>query len=133
MQSKKILVIEDNLEMRENIAELLELAGYTVYTAPDGVDGLVQMRELLPDLVLCDIMMPELDGFGVLRAMENLPDLIGTPFVFLTAMAEKDDFRKGMDLGADDYLSKPFKGDELLRVVMRWATAKAVLAAGTPA
>lgn len=114
---KKILVIEDNPEMRENIAELLELAGYHVTQAANGVEGLSQLREQQPNLVLCDIMMPQLDGFGVLRAMENFPHLAGTPFVFLTALAEKDDFRKGMDLGADDYLPKPFKGDELLRVV----------------
>ena len=112
-----ILVIEDSGEIRENTAELLELAGYDVFTAVNGKDGLEQARKIQPDLILCDIMMPELDGYGVLRALENIPDLSGTPFVFFTAKSEKNDFRAGMDLGADDYLTKPFTGDDLLRVV----------------
>lgn len=113
----KILVIEDSQDMRENIAELLGLAGYEVIKASNGKEGLEQLRNTRPDLILCDIMMPELDGFGVLRAIDNLPEFTSTPFVFLTARSEKEDFRRGMDLGADDYLSKPFQGDELLRVI----------------
>ncbi|HET6992833.1 MAG TPA: response regulator [Bacteroidia bacterium] len=112
-----ILVIEDNIEMRENTAELLNLAGYTVHVAADGKEGLQQAKKVRPDLILCDIMMPELDGYGVLRVIENTADLAGTPFIFLTAKAEKTDFRKAMDLGADDYLTKPFEGDDLLRMV----------------
>jgi len=113
----KIMVVEDDPEMRANISELLTLSGYEVIPACNGKDALEQMRNVHPNLVLCDIMMPELDGFGVLRAMQNLPGLTGIPFVFLTARSEKDDFRRGMDLGADDYLTKPFQGDELLKVV----------------
>lgn len=105
--SAKILVIEDSRDMRENIAELLGLAGYEVIKASNGKEGLERMRTTHPDLILCDIMMPELDGFGVLRAMDNLPEFTGTPFVFLTARSEKEDFRRGMDLGADDYLVNP--------------------------
>lgn len=115
--SDTILIIEDSNEIRENTAELLELAGYDVTTAVNGKDGLEQARKIQPDLILCDIMMPELDGYGVLRALENIPGLTGTPFVFFTAKSEKSDFRAGMDLGADDYLTKPFTGDDLLRVV----------------
>lgn len=112
-----ILIIEDSDDIRENTSELLELAGYETVTAENGVAGLQKAREKRPDLILSDIMMPELDGYGVLRAIENIPELSGTPFVFLTAKSEKGDFRTGMDLGADDYLTKPFTGDELLRVV----------------
>lgn len=115
---KSILIIEDNTDMLENISELLELTGYQTLKANNGKEGLVLAHKYNPDLVLCDIMMPELDGYGVLRAMENIPDLLGTPFIFLTAKADKTDFRRGMDLGADDYLVKPFDGDELLRVVI---------------
>ncbi|HEU4718478.1 MAG TPA: response regulator [Bacteroidia bacterium] len=115
--SNTILLIEDNPEMRENTKELLELAGYSVTEAINGKDGLEKAHNQKPDLILCDVMMPELDGYGVLRAMNNVPHLSGVPFVFLTAKSEKSDFRLGMDLGADDYLTKPFEGDELLRVV----------------
>ena len=112
-----ILLIEDNKELRENTGELLELAGYEVFCAENGKQGLEQLQQIRPDLILCDIMMPELDGYGVLRALDNFPDLAGTPFVFLTAKSEKSDFRNAMDLGADDYLMKPFNGNDLLKVV----------------
>lgn len=115
--SKQILIIEDNVKMRENTAELLELAGYKVITAEDGMEGLNLAKKNKPNLILCDIMMPELDGYGVKRALENMKDLAGIPFVFLTAKSEKKDFRFGMDMGADDYLIKPFSGDDLLKVV----------------
>ncbi|MBS3915635.1 MAG: response regulator [Bacteroidetes bacterium] len=112
-----LLVIDDNTALRENTAELLELAGYSVITAANGKEGLEMAQRFLPSLILCDIMMPELDGYGVLRTLENIPNLAGTPFIFFTSKSEKGDFRKGMDLGADDYLVKPFTADELLRVV----------------
>ncbi len=115
--SDTVLIIEDSVDIRENTAELLELAGYKVFTANNGLDGLDRAKKDKPDLILCDIMMPELDGYGVLQAIENLPEMIGTPFVFLTAKADKADFRKGMDLGADDYLTKPFGGEDLLKIV----------------
>lgn len=115
--SDTVLIIEDSVDIRENTAELLELAGYNVFTANNGKDGLDRAKKDKPDLILCDIMMPELDGYGVLQAIENLPDMVGTPFVFLTAKADKGDFRKAMDLGADDYLTKPFGGEDLLKIV----------------
>jgi len=112
-----ILIIEDNTNMRENTSEFLELAGYNVVAAENGKEGLDLARKNIPDLILCDIMMPELDGYGVRRALENIPELVGVPFVYLSAKSEKSDFRTGMDLGADDYLNKPFSGDDLLKVV----------------
>lgn len=114
---KKILVIEDNLEVRENLAEILELSGYQVATAENGKVGVQEARSGKPDLILCDVMMPELDGFGVLRILDQTPQTADIPFVFLTAKAEKDDFRKGMNLGADDYITKPFDDVELLDAI----------------
>src|ERR1035437_6563147 len=115
--SNTILSIEDNKDMRENTNEILQLAGYTTHSADDGKHGLELAHKHKPDLILCDIMMPELDGYGVIRALENIPEMVGVPFVFMTAKSEKSDFRKGMDLGADDYLTKPFNGADLLKVV----------------
>ena len=117
MIKKKILIIEDSSDVLENTAELLELAGYEVFTAKNGKEGLEAARDKKPDLVVCDIMMPELDGYGVLRAFENIPETVGKPFIFMTAKSEKSDIRMGMDLGADDYLTKPFSGDDLIRVI----------------
>lgn len=113
----KLLVIEDNTDVRENIAEILELAGYEVHVAENGKIGVEQALYHKPDLILCDIMMPELDGFGVLRILSKNPATAGTPFIFLTAKAEKDDFRRGMGLGADDYITKPFDDVMLLDTV----------------
>lgn len=112
-----VLLIDDNREMLENAAELLELAGYRVATAENGREGLLKIKENKPDIILCDIIMPALDGYGVLRAIHNQPEYSGIPFVFLTCKTEREDFRRAMDLGADDYLVKPYNGDELLRVV----------------
>jgi DNA-binding response OmpR family regulator len=114
---KKILVIEDNPEVRENLEEILELSGYEVLTAEDGKIGVeIALREM-PDLVLCDVMMPRLDGFGVLNILSKKSSTADIPFVFLTAKTEKSDFRRGMNLGADDYITKPFYKDELLAVI----------------
>ena len=114
---KKILVIEDNLNIRENIAEILELADYEVVTAENGKTGVATAKEAQPDLILCDIMMPELDGYGVIKILSRNPDTASIPLVFLTAKSEKSDFRKGMNLGADDYITKPFEEEELLNVI----------------
>ena len=114
---KKILLIEDNLEVRENTAEILSLANYDVTTATNGKEGVELAQKLLPDLILCDIMMPELDGYGVLHILGTKPDTARIPFIFLTAKAEKSDMRKGMGLGADDYLTKPFDDTDLLNAV----------------
>lgn len=114
---KKILLIEDNPEVRENTTEILELAGYTVVTAENGKIGVDLAQKEKPDLIICDIMMPELDGYGVLHILSKKPDLAGIPFIFLTAKTEKTDIRKGMNLGADDYLTKPFDDTDLLNAI----------------
>lgn len=114
---KKILIIEDNTEVRENLSEILELDGYQCFTAENGKIGVEQALEHKPDLIICDVMMPVLDGFGVLKIVNKNPDLMHIPFMFLTAKAEKSDFRKGMGLGADDYISKPFDDVELLEAI----------------
>lgn len=115
--SKHILVIEDNTEVRENLEEILELSGFEVTTAVDGKVGVEKAVECLPDLILCDVMMPRLDGFGTLNILNQRTDTYHIPFIFLTAKTEKEDIRRGMNLGADDYITKPFYKDELLRVI----------------
>lgn len=117
MSKKKILVIEDNTEVRENLEEILELYGYEVELAEDGKVGVDKALSCNPDLILCDVMMPRLDGFGVLNIIAKKPETASIPFIFLTAKAEKSDFRRGMNLGADDYIAKPFYKDELLSVI----------------
>ena len=114
---KKILLIEDNKDIRENTEELLSLAGYDVKTAENGRIGVDQAVKEQPDLIICDIMMPELDGYGVLHILSKRNDTAGIPFIFLTAMTEKSEVRKGMELGADDYLTKPFDDTSLLNAV----------------
>ncbi len=114
---KKILLIEDNTEIRENTAEILELAGYSVRTAENGKVGVEKALQEKPDLIVCDIMMPVLDGYGVLHLLNTNPVLSNIPFIFLTAKAERNDFRKGMELGADDYITKPFDEIELLTAI----------------
>ncbi|HEY3406291.1 MAG TPA: response regulator [Ohtaekwangia sp.] len=114
---KKILLIEDNLEVRENTQEILTLANYAVVTAPNGKIGVDLAQRERPDLIICDIMMPELDGYGVLHILNKKPDTAGIPFIFLTAKTEKTDIRKGMNLGADDYLTKPFDDTDLLNAI----------------
>jgi CRP-like cAMP-binding protein len=115
--TKKILLIEDNNEVRENTAEILTLANYDVSTAKNGKEGAELAQKLLPDLIVCDIMMPELDGYGVLHILNKKPETASIPFIFLTAKAEKADLRKGMNLGADDYLTKPFDDTDLLNAI----------------
>jgi len=115
--SKKVLIIEDNNDIRENIVEILELAGYTVFAANNGKTGVDLAIKNIPDIVLCDIMMPELDGYGVLYMLNKYPETSAIPFIFLTAKAERVDLRKGMEMGADDYLTKPFDDMELLNSI----------------
>ncbi len=114
---KKILLIEDNIEVRENTAEILTLADYDVVTAQNGKEGAELAQKILPDLIVCDIMMPELDGYGVLHILSKKTETARIPFIFLTAKAEKSDIRKGMALGADDYLTKPFDDTDLLNAI----------------
>ena len=114
---KNILLIEDNDHIRENTAEILELANYKVTTAANGKIGVEMALRNIPDLIICDIMMPVLDGYGVLHAVQKNDAIKNTPFIFLTAKTERNDFRKGMESGADDYITKPFDGTELLNAV----------------
>jgi len=114
---KKILLIEDNEDIRTNTAEILELSKYKVILADNGKSGIEKAIEFKPDLIICDIMMPLLDGYGVLHAIHKNDSIKNTPFIFLTAKTERSDFRKGMELGADDYITKPFSGTELLNAV----------------
>src|SRR5471030_1379842 len=115
--SKKVLIIEDNNDIRENVVEILELAGYAVYAANNGKEGVDLAIKNIPDIILCDIMMPELDGYGVLYLLNKYPEVAATPFIFLTAKAERVDLRKGMEMGADDYLTKPFDDMDLLNAI----------------
>ena len=114
---KHLLLIEDNDDIRENTAEILELANYTVTTAENGKVGVEKALENKPDLIICDVMMPILDGYGVLHLLNKNPELKGIPFIFLTAKAERSDFRRGMEMGADDYITKPFTEIELLSAI----------------
>jgi CheY-like chemotaxis protein len=114
---KKILLIEDNNDIRENTAEILALANYKVLVAENGKVGVeVALREH-PDLIICDIMMPVLDGYGVLHMLHKNQLTANIPFIFLTAKTDRADFRKGMNMGADDYVAKPFSDTDLLQAV----------------
>jgi DNA-binding NarL/FixJ family response regulator len=114
---KRILVIEDESEMRRNLATVLRLEKYQPITAENGKRGVELAKTENPDLILCDVMMPELDGFGVLQALRQDPRLALIPFIFLTAKGEKEDLRSGMNLGADDYLTKPVAKADLLSAI----------------
>ena len=115
--TKTILVIDDNNDLRENTAEILDLAGYKTLTPENGKRGVEVAAREKPDVIVCDIMMPELDGYGVLHLVRKNPDTQNIPFIFLTAKTERSDFRKGMEMGADDYVTKPFEDIELLNAI----------------
>jgi CheY-like chemotaxis protein len=117
---KKILLIEDNNEVRENTSEILQLAGYNVLSAENGKLGVELAVHEKPDLVICDIMMPVLDGYGTLHMLNKNPDTAALPFIFLTAKAERTDVRKGMEMGADDYITKPFDPNELFSLLSKY-------------
>lgn len=117
MLMKKILVIEDEPEMRRNLATILKLEKFEVVQAENGRAGVETARREQPDVILCDVMMPEMDGHAVLQALREDPKTVTTPFIFLTAKGEKQDFRSGMNLGADDYLTKPVAKAELLNAI----------------
>ena len=114
---KTILVIDDNTALRENTAEILELAGYKTFVAENGKQGVDLALAQKPSLIVCDIMMPELDGYGVLHLLRKNQDTQNIPFIFLTAKTERGDLRKGMEMGADDYVTKPFDDIELLNAI----------------
>ncbi len=114
---KSVLIIDDNNDIRENTVEILDLAGYRTFSAENGKKGVeIAVREI-PSVIVCDIMMPELDGYGVLHLLRKNDSTQNIPFIFLTAKTERSDFRKGMEMGADDYITKPFDDIELLNAV----------------
>ena len=117
MKKTSVLIIEDNDHIRESTAELLGLADYEVFKAVDGKQGVDFATKLLPDIILCDITMPELDGYGVLHLLSKTPQTSAIPFIFITAKSERIDYRKGMEMGADDYLTKPFDDMELMTAI----------------
>jgi DNA-binding NarL/FixJ family response regulator len=114
---KKILVIEDEPEMRRNLFTILRLEGFAALTAENGRVGIEMALKEKPDLILCDVMMPEVDGYGVIKALHDEAATMNVPFIFLTAKGERSDVRSGMNLGADDYLTKPVDKTELLRAI----------------
>lgn len=124
---KTILLIEDDTVLRENTAELLELSNYDVISASNGKIGVNKAKKILPDIIVCDIMMPELDGYGVLDALSKNSDTKYIPFIFLSAKTEHKDIRKGMNLGADDYITKPFNEDDLISAIESRLAKAAIL------
>ena len=126
---KKILIIEDDKTVRENLQSLLTEEGYMVFASRDGEKGILAAKKEIPDLIICDIMMPGKDGYAVLKELSDDNDTRGIPFVFLTAKVEKMDIRMGMNLGADDYLFKPFDADDLLKAISSRLKKKEVLKA----
>ena len=125
-----ILVIDDNADIRENTAEILELAGYKTFTAENGKQGVEIALKEKPTVIVCDIMMPELDGYGVLHLLRKNAGTQNIPFIFLTAKTERSDFRKGMEMGADDYITKPFDDIELLNAIEIRLKKAAILDSG---
>lgn len=117
MSQRTILIIDDHDEIRDNTAEILSLGGYRTLTAENGKRGVEVALKEKPDLIVCDIMMPELDGYGVLHLLRRNPDTEDIPLIFLTAKAERSDLRKGMEMGADDYVTKPFEEIELMHAI----------------
>lgn len=115
----KILIVEDNGPILENTTELLELSNYSVLSARNGKEGLDAALQEAPDLILCDIRMPFIDGFHLLELVRQQPSLNSSHFVFFTASCEKKEIEKGMAMGADDYIIKPFTGEELLERIQK--------------
>lgn len=124
---KTILLIEDDVVLRENTAELLELSNYKVLTASNGKMGVFMAKSSLPDIIVCDIMMPELDGYGVLSELSKSQETKHIPFIFLSAKTEQQDVRKGMNLGADDYITKPFNEVDLISAIESRLAKAAIL------
>jgi CheY-like chemotaxis protein len=117
---KTLLLIEDNLDIRENITEMLELEGYSVIVAVDGGMGYQLAVEEIPDIILCDIMMPVMNGYEVLKHMKNNSSTAHIPFIFISASTEKKDIQIGIDMGASAYIRKPFEMEELFDVVAKF-------------
>jgi DNA-binding LytR/AlgR family response regulator len=127
-QMKTIMIMEDDPAVRENMQFLLEELGYDVVTAADGREGLKKVAKAVPDMILCDIMMPQVDGYQVLEKIRSTPVTASIPFVFLTAKSELMDMRRGMQLGADDFILKPYKAEEVLLAVQSQLKKKAAAA-----
>ena len=127
---KKILVVDDEVRLRENICELLDLNGFLTAAAENGQQAEQQVREFQPDLVICDIRMPLMDGYEFLQRLRENTERKDIPLIFISAKVERDDIRKGMNLGADDYLTKPFMKDELLQAVTTRLKRKEQMSAG---
>ena len=125
---KKILIIEDDNIVRENTAEILQLANYDVISAENGKVGVEKANFFKPDLIICDILMPELDGYGVLQIIMRNKMLQKTPVIFMSAKTKHDDIRRGMDLGASDYITKPFEESELLSAISSRLKRREILA-----
>lgn len=124
---KTILLIEDDIVLRENTAELLELSNYNVISATDGKAGIAMAKKQLPDIIVCDIMMPELDGYDTLKILSQNKTTKYIPFIFLSAKTEHKDVRKGMNMGADDYITKPFSEEELISAIESRLAKAAIL------
>lgn len=114
-----VLIIEDNQDVRENTMEILELAGFAVITADNGVQGVQVATNKKPDLILCDIMMPEMNGYDVIRKLKSDPATSSIPFIYVTASGEKNELRLAMDLGANGYVRKPFDVKELMDAIKK--------------
>lgn len=112
-----ILLLEDSAPIRENTSELLELSNYEVMTARDGKEGLEMIRDRKPDLILCDIMMPQMDGYEFLKIVKQDYQLTSIPFIFFSAYSEKKDIEKGLQMGATDFIVKPIDGDDLINII----------------
>jgi len=116
---KTVLIIEDNFDIRENTAELLELEGYTVLTAPNGKEGHAMAREKLPHVILCDVMMPEMNGYELLKQLKQDAVTANIPFIFVSASVERKEIQAGLDMGANGYLGKPFAQEDLMKELKR--------------
>ena len=119
MKSPTLLVIEDEAPLRANIVRLLTAEGFQVIAAVDGDEGIRRARESRPDLVICDILMPRMDGYGVLAMLRSQPETATIPFIFLTASADKEDLARGLQSGANEYVTKPFRIADLLAAIRR--------------
>ena len=125
---KTILIVEDNSDIRENLCEMLELKGYGVVIAVNGKIGLDLAKEKKPDIILCDIMMPEMEGYNVFSGLKDDPDTMDIPFIFITCSAEKKEVEMGLGIGANGYISKPFDETELFEIIERCLNEKKLTA-----
>lgn len=114
---KTVLLIEDNLDVRETTMEILELAGFKVVAANNGKEGIIEAVNSKPDIILCDILMPELNGYEVIKQLKNNPETASIPFIYVTASGEKNEVKLAMAMGANGYIRKPFESSELVSAI----------------